>query len=185
METRQCKTCGEVKAFAKGTWVWNKQYGPCGRVCLACKSKAGLETEMRRRAEDPAFKAARDKTQRERQFVQRREDPVWAAKARARVKAATQAWKLVNKHRVNALYKKRCADKLRRTPKWLAEEDFWLMGQAYELAQLRNKVTGIQWHVDHIIPLRGANVSGLHVPLNLQVIPAIENISKGAKWAPA
>jgi hypothetical protein len=76
---------------------------------------------------------------------------------------------------------KRIAAKIQRTPSWLDLDDHWMIEQAYELAHLRKSITGFSWDVDHIVPLQGKLVSGLHVPWNLQVIPASENRSKGNK----
>lgn len=51
--------------------------------------------------------------------------------------------------------------------------------EAHELRKLRNKVTGFEWHVDHVIPLKGEYVCGLHTWNNLAVIPKVENLRKG------
>lgn len=79
---------------------------------------------------------------------------------------------------------KRRIAKMQRTPAWLTEDDFWLIEQAYELAALRTKLFGFSWHVDHILPLQGKLVSGLHVPENLQVIPGVLNVAKANKYTP-
>jgi hypothetical protein len=84
--------------------------------------------------------------------------------------------------KVNAKEVKRKTAKMNRTPPWLTEDDFWLIEQAYDLAAKRTQMFGFSWHVDHIIPLQGKIVSGLHVPLNLQVIPAAINTSKQNKF---
>jgi hypothetical protein len=80
--------------------------------------------------------------------------------------------------RMLAKNNKRHADKLRRTPAWLTSDDWWMIEQAYEIAAKRSKLFGFKWHVDHVLPLRGKSVSGLHTPYNLQVIPAVENLRK-------
>lgn len=91
-------------------------------------------------------------------------------------------FKEVYKTKVLANVRKRQAAKIQRTPKWLTENDIWMMQEAYHLADMRTKLFGINWHVDHIIPLRGKLVSGLHTPYNLQVIPAKQNISKANRY---
>jgi hypothetical protein len=66
-----------------------------------------------------------------------------------------------------------------RVPNWLTESDFLAIKCIYQVAAMRNANSDIKWSVDHIIPLNGKTVSGLHVPSNLQVIPLKEN---RAKW---
>lgn len=87
-------------------------------------------------------------------------------------------YKKSNRSKYNSYENKRRASKIQRTPVWLNEEDLWIIQEIYELSEHRSKSTGIPHHVDHIIPLQGKNVSGLHVPTNLQIITASENLSK-------
>lgn len=91
-------------------------------------------------------------------------------------------YKKNNKDKVNAFTAKYRANKKNRVPKWVTSEDLWLIKEIYDLAALRSKITGVQWHVDHIIPINGTNVSGLHCVSNLQVIVGTANMSKNNKW---
>ena len=55
----------------------------------------------------------------------------------------------------------------------------FIVKEAHSLRRLRNQLTGIEWHVDHIIPLHNKLVCGLHIWSNLQVIPKLVNLQKG------
>lgn len=55
----------------------------------------------------------------------------------------------------------------------------FVTAEAHDLRKLRNSSTNIEWHVDHIIPLKGKQVCGLHIWSNLAVIPKTHNLSKG------
>ena len=68
------------------------------------------------------------------------------------------------------------------TVKWDTELTTLVMQEAGSLLKLRRQATGIDWHTDHIVPIKGEKVCGLHVWNNLQVIPAVVNIKKGNKW---
>ena len=84
--------------------------------------------------------------------------------------------------RINAKENKRRTAKLKRIPPWLTDDDHWMIKEAYALAALRTQMFGFSWHVDHVLPLQGKLVSGLHVPLNLQVIPGSQNTAKGNRF---
>ena len=96
-------------------------------------------------------------------------------------KILTKIWKLNNKDKVNSANGKRRANLKNAVPKWLTEDELWMIEQAYEIANLRSKVFGFKWHVDHVIPLQGKDVCGLHTPYNLQVIPWRDNLKKRNK----
>ena len=86
-----------------------------------------------------------------------------------------------NKHLYAAKDARRRAAKLQALPKWLTKTEHEQIKELYEVARMFKLYTGQEYHVDHIIPLQGENVCGLHVPWNLQVIPAKENLSKSNK----
>ena len=94
---------------------------------------------------------------------------------RTKARAALSTYRKRNAGKVNARNNKRRADKLNRTPSWLTKKDFENINFFYEC-----RPAGC--HVDHIIPLNGKNVSGLHVPNNLQWLPAHDNIVKGNRY---
>jgi hypothetical protein len=75
----------------------------------------------------------------------------------------------------------RRALKRNATPSWITKDQLQSIRKIYKEAKNKEIQTGFKWHVDHIIPLNGSNVCGLHVPWNLQLLPAEQNLSKGNK----
>ena len=87
-------------------------------------------------------------------------------------------YKQKNRGRYNALSRDRDLKKTQRTPSWLNAEEKQQIIHLYQKANELSKLENIKYHVDHIVPLCGKTVSGLHVPWNLQVISATENMKK-------
>lgn len=92
----------------------------------------------------------------------------WRKANRDKTRQSVENWRLRNKSRKATTEAKRRCAKLQRTPIW---SDLVAITEVYE-----NCPEG--YHVDHVIPLQGKTVCGLHVLENLQYLPMIENCRK-------
>lgn len=66
-------------------------------------------------------------------------------------------------------------------PSWA---DLGKIAEIYATSAWLTETSGEPWHVDHIVPLRGKTVSGLHCEANLTILPAFDNISKSNRYWP-
>jgi len=76
------------------------------------------------------------------------------------------------------------AAKGRAVPPWSDEFDRLVIEEIYDKAQLLMKITGAEWHVDHVVPLQSRLVCGLHTHANLLVVPGASNLSKSNRHWP-
>ncbi len=95
---------------------------------------------------------------------------------------AKKLYRANNKGKINALCAARKNVVKQRTPQWLTSFDKLKIRCLYQLAAMYTRENSEPWHVDHVIPLQGETVSGLHVPDNLRVLRGIENIQKKNKY---
>lgn len=107
---------------------------------------------------------------------------IWRENNRDKYRLYIRNWKSANPGKVNAETAKRYTNKIQRTPSWLSLEQTKQIKNMYVEAARLTELTGICFHVDHIVPLNGKTVCGLHVPWNLQVLPCYANIAKGNKY---
>lgn len=182
-----CVYCGFLKPYFPQEKRHSKASGFFGARCWSCRAisvitetskelsvwlatKEGQEYVSARNAELEAKKIKAKKRAAYKAFL-----VTEAGKAfvRARNSALMCAWAKKYPERMNAHNMKRHADKMRRTPPWA---DHAKIAEVYTEASKQKK------HVDHIIPLRGKLVSGLHVHNNLQLLTQSENSSKGNRY---
>lgn len=166
---KECKTCGKLKAYTEFNKASTCKDGYRGS-CKPCRNPALKEYNSKYREKNKeSWNAMRRKY-----YVKNREK-ILSDRYRY---YHEDGWLKEYQAKVNKHYKRRLKNAI---PLWLTDDHRFMIEETYELRDLRTKTTGIPHEVDHIVPIRGKNVSGLHVPWNLQVIPASENRSKGNK----
>jgi hypothetical protein len=87
-------------------------------------------------------------------------------------------WRKNNPEKAKLNYVRCRYRRYRAIPSWLSDEQQQQINNIYKECKEITMQTGVQHHVDHIIPIHGKTVSGLHVPENLQILTASENCSK-------
>lgn len=97
---------------------------------------------------------------------------IWYQNNKELAKKISAVWAKNNPYKRANISAKYRAYKLRAIPKWLNSEQKLAIELFY-----KNRPNG--FHVDHIIPLQGQEVRGLHVPWNLQYLTVSKNCSKG------
>ena len=92
---------------------------------------------------------------------------------------SVRRWRQDNPDKARAMDCNKRARRLLRMPSW---SDVDAIAKIYSDRDELQELAGFPLHVDHILPLQGELVSGLHVPANLQIISASENLRKSNKY---
>ena len=96
--------------------------------------------------------------------------------------AQKREYRQANKGKINFLCAMRKKVVKQRTPTWLSPFDRLKIKCYYSVAAMLARNNKEPWHVDHIVPLQGKLVSGLHVPNNLQFLRGVDNVRKKNKF---
>jgi len=141
--------------------------------CVLCAQKVAAKSMMERRRSDPSYRA-KEAVDQKRRYSENNS-------SRTKRLAAKRRWQKRYPAKVNSKCAIRRAAKVSATPSWLTKEQKREIVKVYEESANISRTTGVKYHVDHIIPLKGEFVSGLHVPWNLQIITESENCRKRNK----
>lgn len=166
--SKKCSICLEFKSA-----FYTRSNGNSRKDCKDCFNKKVKANYSRTRPKQLEARRENYKANKKKYNAQTAK---WRKNNPDLMRIYKNSWKKRNRGKVNADWMLRYAKKKSATPKWLSK---------MQVKQIENiyKMCPPGYHVDHIIPLRGKLVSGLHVPWNLQHLPAMDNVKKGNRVA--
>jgi hypothetical protein len=189
-ETRRCSDCLELKSLDA---FYVKRPNKRQSVCKGCnKVQAHKRYWANKEYTLSKGKEWRLKNKEKASQINK----IWRTLNKSRKAATGKAYRRANKERIARRVKnwakqntaKRAASTAKRrakhskaSPTWMTYKEFLQIERFYVLAEKLEKLFCKRYDVDHIIPLQGETVCGLHVPWNLRVISARLNQVKGNK----
>ena len=173
---KTCSMCGETKpleAFAKNRRMKDGLAVRC-RVCNAATAKAWREANPER------YKDNIERWKELRPGYVQKKNRAWYEANKEYAKAQARQWAKDNPEKTSARNARRRAREAAQSIR-LRPEQQDAIKHLYAFAKYLSNKFGTSYHVDHVVPLKGRDVSGLHVPWNLQVLPSAANLSKSNK----
>lgn len=169
---KECSTCHKVLDLCQ----FNKSKCTVDGLVHKCRDCSKKINAKWRKDNPDGFKdwLERGDNQKQRSEYMR----AWCEENKERRAKEYAEWAKANPHIVNACIARRNAAKLRATPAWA---DLDAIRAKYEEAAELTRKTGIRHEVDHIYPLQGKHVCGLHVAENLQILTRSQNARKSNK----
>lgn len=177
------KTCSKCNVDQPLAGFVKKASSPDG-YATACKACRKVSSAKYRSENQDKIIAARAKDYIKNAEKYKARTIQWRKDNKEASKLYYREYRKANLDRTNAYKSAHRAAKLNATPKWLTAEQKEQIVEFYSIAKRLEAKTGDKYHVDHIIPLNGEYVRGLHVPWNLQVLTASENMSKSNRYDP-
>lgn len=163
---KPCTKCGVVKSLSDFYKNASKKYGVLSH-CKVCHDSLVLAWQKRNKEKRVAD--------------QRAKSSKWSKDNPDKRRANARTWKKNNPSKDLADVCRRRAQKLRATPGWADQK---AIGQYYLIASFLSVELGIDFHVDHVVPLRSKAVQGFHSQHNLSIALGAWNLSKSNKWWP-
>ncbi len=168
--TKTCSKCGEIKSLDTFPIQKGGRYGRAS-MCKACKKEydkkySGRQKEWYKTNKDTVLS----------RNIKRREEKA------SEIKEYFKRYRRINNGYINSLNALNKVKKKLRTPAWLSQSDIEKIKALYQSSARISNCLKIEHHVDHIVPLQGKLVSGLHMFENLRIVPGKLNLQKGNKW---
>lgn len=184
MQAKTCSVCGQEKTLDSFTPQIRGKFGRTARckTCLSAASRkwqrdnpektAAKMKEWRRKNQDRVNLERRNAAP-EQKAIEALRVRAWRERNPGAAYAVTKSYRAKRPGYASSVNRKRALAQLRATPKWLTPAQIAEIEGVYLYGAL------FGFHIDHIVPIKGKTVCGLHVPWNLQPLTPSENIAKG------